>query len=359
MRDARQTVGKILRDQAEWCRVLGSPLYAGLLDRAAGDVEDGGPCWEVLRGRVEAEAGKGWSALALRFMRSVHRLVLEGRAPELARHYPSAGGEPGRAQETWDVFRRTVEENPEDLNALVGEPCQTNEVGRSRALIGGFLHVARETGLPLRILEVGASAGLNLRWDHYGYRAGDLAWGEPASPVQFDDVYEGTRPPFDIRAVVDERTGCDLHPVDPTTDEGRLALRSCVWADQAERFSLLDAALEVTRLVPAPVERADATEWLERTLREPTDERATVVFHSVVMDQAPQETRNRIRRAIEEAGPRARTDAPLAWLRMEGSYSYALLRFLPHEVWLTSWPGGQERKVADTGAHGRPVRWIG
>src|SRR2546423_11345630 len=94
MRDARQTVGKILRDQAEWCRVLGSPLYAGLLERAAGDVEDGGPCWEVLRGRVEAEAGKGWSALALRFMRSVHRLVLEGRAPELGRHYPSAGGAP-------------------------------------------------------------------------------------------------------------------------------------------------------------------------------------------------------------------------------------------------------------------------
>src|SRR2546421_4431135 len=210
MRDARQVVGKILRDQSEWCRVLGSPLYAGLLERAAGDAEDGGPCWSVLRGRSEAEAGKGWSALALRFMRSVHRLVLEGRAPELARHYPSAGGESGRAEEAWDAFRRTVEENIEDLDALVGQPCQTNEVGRSRALIGGLLHVARETGLPLRILEVGASAGLNLRWDHYGYRAGDLAWGDPASPVQFDDVYEGTRPPFDIRAVVDERTGCDL-----------------------------------------------------------------------------------------------------------------------------------------------------
>ena len=31
---------------------------------------------------------------ALQLMGAVHRLVLEGRAPELARFYPSAGGTP-------------------------------------------------------------------------------------------------------------------------------------------------------------------------------------------------------------------------------------------------------------------------
>jgi hypothetical protein len=77
------------------------------------------------------------------------------------------------------------------------------------------------------------------------------------------------------------------------------------------------------------------------------------------MDQLPLAARTRVRTVIEEAGGRATPDAPMAWLRMEGKYSYALLRFLPHEVWLTSWPGGEERKVAETGAHGKPVRWMG
>src|SRR5438034_5449361 len=106
------------------------------------------------------------SALALRFMGAVHRLVLEGRAPALARHYPSAGGEAG-LEGAWAAFRDTLEQHRDTLRALVTSPVQTNEVGRSAALLGGFLLVARETGLPLRLLELGASAGLNLRWDHY------------------------------------------------------------------------------------------------------------------------------------------------------------------------------------------------
>jgi hypothetical protein len=290
-------------------------------------------------------------------MASVHRIVLEGRAPSLATHYPSVGGRPG--DDAWQAFLDTVEEHADELRSLVPRRCQTNEVGRSRALVGGFLVVARDTGLPLRVLEVGASAGLNLRWDRYRYRARDRSWGDPSSPVQFEDVYEGEgTPPFDVSAVVVDRRGCDLGPIDPSTEEGRLAVRSSVWADQVRRFELLDGALRVALAVPVVVERADAAEWVGRVVSEPRTGVATVLFHSVVMDQLPLETRTQLRRPIEEAGFRATPTAPFAWLRMEGSYSYARLRFQPHEVWLTTWPGGDEHKVADTGAHGRPVRWL-
>jgi hypothetical protein len=334
-------------------------LYEMLLERSAQDVESGGPCWTVLRDQA-AQGEKRGSALALRFMGSVHRLVLDDRAPELAVHYPSAGGVPDRDEDVWRAFRGTVGHHADELRLLVESRCQTNEVGRSAALVGGFLLVARNTGLRLRCLEIGASAGLNLRWDHYRYGKGDLSWGDPTSPVQLGPVYEGDgRPPFDTVASVAERGGCDLEPMDPLSEAGRLALRSFVWADQIERFGLLEGALRVARDVPASVERSDAAEWLEQQLHAPTDGLATVVFHSVVMDQLPLAARTRVRTAIEEAGARATRDAPMAWLRMEGKYSYALLRFLPHEVWLTSWPGGEERKVADTGAHGKPVRWMG
>jgi len=353
----REGVAKLLRDQARWCRRLESPLYGALLDRAADDALAGGPSFEILQNQTgEREADSG--ALALRFMASVHCLVLQGRAPELASFYPSVGGDAGSDDKAWQAFRRTLEQHAGELGDLVQRTCQTNEAGRSAALLGGFLMVARDTGLPLRIVEVGASAGLNLRWDRYHYRAGHRSWGDPASPVQLDDVYEGDHlPPFDVQATVTERIGCDLDPIDPVSEEGALALRSAVWADQVRRFRILDGALEVARGVPATVERADGSVWLPDRLAEPAEGVATVVFHSVAMYHASLEARNRILTALEEAGARATERAPLAWLRMEGGYSYALLRLTPHEVWLTTWPGGEERRLATAGAHGKPVRW--
>src|SRR5262245_44634025 len=87
--------------QGRWCAALRSPPYAGLLGRLAADVEAGGPALAVLRGH---EADPPGSALALRLLGAVHRLVLEGRAPDLAAFYPSAGGDAGRG-DPWPAFR--------------------------------------------------------------------------------------------------------------------------------------------------------------------------------------------------------------------------------------------------------------
>jgi hypothetical protein len=336
-----------LREQAAWTARLGSPLYTTLLGHAAADVEAGGPAWTVLAGR-ETDARD--SALALRFMGAVHRIVLEGGAPALARHYPTTGGEPG-VDGAWPAFRATLDEHRERLRALMLAPVQTNEVGRSTALLGGFLLVARETGLPLRLLELGASAGLNLRWDHYRYEAGDRAWGDANSPVRLAGAFAKHVPPLDVRCQVATRAACDLYPLDPGSEADRLTLLSYVWPDQAERVALLRGALEVARRVPVLVEAADAAGWLAAQLATPARRVATVVFHSIVMQYLEPATRRRVRAVLEEAGARATADAPLAWLRMEPGADQA-------DVQLTLWPGGTKRLIAAAGFHGRPVKWL-
>jgi hypothetical protein len=337
-----------LREQAGFCAWLGSPLYSFLLNKAADDVHERGPAWEVLR---EFEHYAPTTALALRFMGSVHRLVLEGKAPALARHYPSVGGD-GTDEPAWDAFLRTLIEHTGLLRELVRLPVQTNEVMRSAALVGGFLQVAAEMGLPLRLLEIGASAGLNLRWDHYRYeQAADSSWGDPDSPVRLAGMFTEGRPPFDVECEVVARRGCDLRPVDPTTEEGRLTLTSYVWSDQPERFQLLGGALEIAERVPADVEEAPAADWLAEELRELEQGAATVAFHSVVWDYLPPAEQEQLRGHLERAGRVATRDAPLAWLRMEPASGSM-------EVRLTMWPGGQERLLARTEAHGRPVRWL-
>src|SRR5919106_3208366 len=86
--DRSETQAEHLRWQAGWCRKLGSGLYGSLLERAADDAVTGGP---VARALEEGDASQR-SMLALRLMGAVHRLVLQGDAPELARFYPSVGG---------------------------------------------------------------------------------------------------------------------------------------------------------------------------------------------------------------------------------------------------------------------------
>jgi hypothetical protein len=349
-RKERSELASVLRWQAEFCHRSAAPLYALLLDRSADDVEGGGPAWELLRPHA---ADPPSSALALRLMGAVHRLVLEGLAPDLAPFYPTVGGS-GSPPDAWLPFRTTLEVRMDVLRPLVARSCQTNEVGRAAGLLLGFLAVARETGLPLRLLEIGASAGLNLRWDRYRYEGAGLAWGDPASAVRITGAFPGPVP-LDGRARVAERSGCDLHPLDPRLEEDRLRLMSSVWADQPERLERLRRAFDVAA-VPATVERASAGPWLARRLTMPLEGLATVVFHSVVLQYLDDEERLRVFDLIEQAGLRATPNAPFAWLRFE---SGDWRRTTSHEVRLTVWPGGADRKLAEAGPHGPPVVWTG
>jgi len=281
--------------------MLGSPLYADLLERSAGDAEADGPTWAVLAGHESDPPG---SALVLRLMGAVHRLVLGGREPSLARHYPSAGGG-GEPQDAWPAFRTALGEHCEELRELIVCPVQTNEVGRSAALLGGFLLVSRKTGLPLRVLELGASAGLNLRWDRYHYEAGEGGWGDPTSPVRIADPFVGgPLPPLETPARVVERGGCDPSPLDPGSEEDRLTLLSCVWADQRGRLRLLRDALAVAPRPPVRVEAAPAADWLAARLAATRAGTVTVVFHSIVMQYLGAAEKERLRRVLLRQGPR-------------------------------------------------------
>jgi hypothetical protein len=329
-----------LRWQAEMCGKIGSPLYADLLERAAEDVEAGGPVGEPLRGH---EDDPQLSVLGLRLMGAVNRLVLAGREPELADAY--ADGDPARA---WEALRDVVSRNGAELQKLVELPVQTNEVGRCNALLFGFMAVATETGLPLRLLEVGASAGLNLRWDRYRYAAGDFSWGPAGSPVQLEFKLEGELPAFPSTVEVGARHGCDASPIDPTTEEGRLTLLAYIWPDQAERIARMQAALRVASDLPIQVDREPAAQWTRRMLSAPAPEQATVLYHSIVMQYLSDEERDAFNANVQSAGERATAEAPLAWLRMEPGGERA-------DVHLTAWPGGETRHIARVGYHGSPV----
>src|SRR5215831_16369527 len=232
----REEIAQGCLDQAGWAAKLGSPMYEALLRRMADDVRDGGMCLVAL----EPHMPRSRMLAPLLLLAAIHRMVLKGQLPEAARFYPSMGGQ-ADVNGLWPYLLKAIP------HAVPPVCIQTNEVERSRALLPGFLEVVRRTGLPLRLLEIGASAGLNLRWDHYRYEVGADGWGDPASPVRLAGAFTGPHPRFDGTCPVVERRGCDMAPLDPGSAEDRLTLRSYVWADQTERLRLLDAALTVAQ----------------------------------------------------------------------------------------------------------------
>ncbi|HEV2756017.1 MAG TPA: DUF2332 domain-containing protein [Actinomycetota bacterium] len=350
MPDTREGLVQLIEYQAYSCRELGSPLYGALLDAAAADAAAGGPVYRVLEDKAGDPDG---SALVLRLMAAVHRLVLRGEAPELAAFYPSAGGSAAGAGAA-RVFLEVVEAQEAWLREDSRRPLQTNEVGRCAALVGGFLTLAERSGLPLDAVEVGASAGFNLRWDHYLYEARGETWGDPASPVRLCGYNTDAPPPFGVEAEVVRRRGCDPSPIDPSSDEGRVSLLSFVWPDQAARIRLLKAAMEVARRVPVTVEPSPASAWLPAALSDRPDAAATVVYHSIVWQYMDEDEQGAVTAAIEGAGGRATRDAPLAWLRMEPSEDQKIV-----EVRLRTWPGDEDNLIATSGYHGTSVRWLG
>lgn len=352
--DHRSGLLETIATQRAGCEAAGSPLCASILDAVSVDVRAGGPLAALLAPVADAPFG---DAVLLRLLAGLHRLVLDGSAPDLARWYPSAVGADARpvgrrsaAALAADVVA-AAEDHRERLAADLAANVQTNEVGRSAALVGGYLEVARG-GLPLRVLEVGASAGLNLRFDRYRYHDGPRAFGPVDSPLRFANPWVGAAPDLDVALEVADRRGCDVAPIDPTSDAGALRLRSFVWGDQVDRLARLEAALAVAERVAAPVARARAADWLDEVLASPVHGVATVVSHSIVLQYLAPAERARLIDRVEAAGEAATPHAPVAWLRLEPGGDRAELR-------LTRWPGGDTRLLATSAYHGPPVAWRG
>lgn len=331
--------------QASYCTQLAAPFTA-LLCTLLGERLDRGT--RIGRRVLDwpGDPAPFGDALALRLCGGFHHLARSGTAPDLAALYP-----PTPLPDQHILWRAVASHLDEDaLLAWLDSAPQTNEVGRSAVLMSGLHVVANRFGLPLRLYELGASAGLNLQLDRYAYDLGGLKAGAPESPVLLKPDWSGPPPPGASLRIVG-RSGVDLNPV--ALPEGRDRLMAYVWADQAERLARLRSALALAEADPPRIERADAADWLETNLPPgPEPGIVRVVMHSVAFHYFPDSTKRRIAAHIEAAGARATREAPMAWLRYEeqpGDGKFSLR--------LRTWPG-EESLLAWTHPHGRSVEWL-
>ncbi|MFA9430839.1 DUF2332 domain-containing protein [Egicoccus sp. AB-alg2] len=331
-----------------------SPLYAHLARRAADDPEVA----ELLTAAPTA----GLAHPTLLFA-AVHDLVLAGDAPDLAAWYPSAGGRRTLADaDPWPTFRRTVLTHRAAVEHRVGtRRTQTNEVGRSSALLVALRWVQQSVARPLAWLDVGTSAGLNLRLEHYRHEfVGDAATrvlGPEDARVRLRCEVTGV-PPLDAVPDVGWRSGLDAAPVDVTDPRERAWLQACVWPEQIDRLQRLRAALDVATADPVPLHTGDAVDALAEVAAAAPADAHLVVTHSWVLAYLEPDARKAFEAALAELGSRRDLDR----IGMEsGGLVPGTVRDGRARSWLgrSAWRDGrrEDQVAAEVDDHGRWLTW--
>ncbi len=341
------------RNQADWCRTGGAPFMAVLCDALAAVFDETS---------ATGRAVLGWpgvphrDALMMRVTGGLNALVRAGNAPAIAPLYPPAAVPDA---ETMQAALRLALADPAFDAALLpwlDGPPQTNEVGRSGVLMPGLMAIAATTGFPLRLFELGASAGLNLQLDRFHYTLAGIESGPAEAGVRLAPKWRGGPPPAaDVRVIA--RRKVDIAPLDAADPATAARLLAYIWPDQPERVARATAAIAVAAANPPPLDRADAAAWVEAQVT-PEAGSTGVVYHSIAFQYFPADSRARIEAHLEAAGARATPDAPLAWLRYEFDNAEAA-DALP-TLRLRLWRGGaaDERLLARVHPHGTFVEWL-
>jgi hypothetical protein len=296
----------------------------------------------------------------LRLAAGLNFLVLTKQEEKLGLHFP-----PNQMifdDQTKAEVVKVLERRREFLQQFCLSAPQTNEVGRSSALFCSLVHINPQR--PLRLLELGCSAGLNLFCDRYSYPNLNYTGTEDVTiNVKTDGPFCLTGPTSPLNII--SRKGCDLNPLNLRADSEFFQSLSYIWPDQRSRVALFTAAATALRRRTDPLDivKESAEIFLERELKETVPHTATVVMHSVFLQYPPAEVRERITQLIEQAGAEATPSTPLYWIRFEmdailrATDEQSSSKFFLDVVTFTGGPGKRE-VLAELHPHAAIIRWL-
>ena len=260
-----------------------------------------------------------------------------------------AGLQPG-----YDAFRATVLDRRDEMAAIMlARRTQTNEPARCATLLPALSLLPQ----PLALLEVGASAGLCLLPDRYGYVYGThRIEGHAGAPV-FSCQPRGPVPLPSRAPQVVWRAGIDLNPLDVADPDDVHWLSCLVWPGEGDRAERLASAIELARQDPPRVVRGDLIDRLAETAADAPPKATLVVFHSAVLAYLTLQRRAEFAEAVR--------DLDAVWLSNEGPRVLSDLPRFPRELpapdpgpapFLLTQDG--RKALAFVDGHGAWIRWF-
>jgi hypothetical protein len=245
-----------------------------------------------------------------------------------------------------------VERHPEPIRRLIlARSTQTNEPGRCAVLLPSLARLPQ----PLALIEVGASAGLCLLPDWYGYDYGGTQLpprhtGADPAPV-FSCRADARTPLPSAVPEIAWRAGLDLNPVDLSGPDEAAWLETLVWPGNESRAERLRLAIGIARHHPPRVMRGDLLADLPALAATAPAGATLVIFHSAVLAYVGAEDRRRFAALVKELGA--------TWISNEFPRVLPEIASKLHDVredrFLLAIDG---EPVAATGPHGQSIEWL-
>jgi hypothetical protein len=249
-------------------------------------------------------------------------------------------------------LRSLLREEHERIRAvMLSRTTQTNEPARCSVLVPVFAQLPQ----PLALLEVGASAGLCLLPDRYGYDYGVTRIEPPvANAPIFHCAASGAFPIPNALPQIVWRLGLDLNPIDLSSDDQVEWLETLVWPGQENRAEKLRAAIDVARLDPPRIIKGDLLTDLEPLIAMAPRGATLVVFHTAVLPYVASRQERRRFAAMMRRGN-------AVWISNEGpellSSSTTIVPPAPKRGRFLMMVDG--KPVAWTHPHGQSIDWFG
>jgi hypothetical protein len=342
--------------EADKALAFGKPLAAAIMHSLARVL----PSAPLLLARIETWPGDlAADGVVFRLCAGLHGLALSGRMPDLTLLYLAGHNRNVPAPEWLDAMVQTaLTAHCDVIMESLSHPTQTNEVARVAGLVAALLELGREDGFASEVLELGASAGLNLNFPRYCTQVGSALVGAKASGVMLRPTWHGgdvaSRP-----LTIARTAGVDLHPLDVGRAADCQQLKAYIWPGEHRRSARLDAAIALARRYPPAVEAGQASRWLGQALAKPQPAGVRrVVFHSMVIQYVAAAERAEIDAALAAAGARAGRERPLTRVAMEWSADRSRV-----ELRITRWDGAAHDGVPVVAAvchpYGEWFDWLG
>jgi hypothetical protein len=331
------------------------------------------------------------SFAAVLFLDCVRDLTLVDPDLPLARRYAeiAAGGDP-LDPDPWPLFRQTVVDHRAELaTRLETRSIQTNEVGRSAALLPAFEVVSRRFARPLALIEVGCSAGLNLFFDQFhltfirpddGSTSGPIQSGPIQSgPIQSGPIQSGVHLTCELRGdlqpaipavppAVASRLGIDVRPVDVNDADAIRWLEACVWPDVPHRLERFRAAVALARLDPPEIRQGNAVDLVADAIAAVPDDAVACLDSTWVLAYFSDAERDELHRLLDQLGA-TRSIAYVtaeypenggSWVPQPPRDTVSLDHRSPTLLGLGLWDHGstEHRALAWMAPHGQWLDWL-
>jgi hypothetical protein len=294
-------------------------------------------------------------------MAAVHEVVLLGGAPDLAEVYDGTSD-----ADPFATFRAAaLEHRDELLPRMATRFTNTNEVGRSALIAPLLARITSGWDDGWALVEAGASAGVNLRYDRYLLDYGPSGTlGDPDAPVRIEcEDRTGTLPVPAAMPVPVERVGLDRDPIDLTDDAERRWLLACTWPASG-RLERTAAAHQVVAADPPRIVTGDMVDDLPALLAATAPGLPLVVVTTWAVGYLPPHRRVELGEVLAAAS----VDRPVVWLSGEGPGVAPLPEIAideadddsPSVLGTVSYRGGRPvgaEAVAVCHPHGRWIDW--